>query len=64
MLHLCNVLNVVEVGSTDTEQGTRVSRTVKKACANRMTTVCSDSTTKKSTVSQESPLTPVPKPSE
>ena len=28
MLHLCNVLNVVEIGSTDTEQGTRVSRTV------------------------------------
>ena len=25
MLHLCNVLNVVEVGSTDTEQCTRVS---------------------------------------
>ena len=28
MLHLCNVLNVVGIGSTDTEQGTRVSRTV------------------------------------
>ena len=28
MLHLCNVLSVVEIGSTDTEQGTRVSRTV------------------------------------
>ena len=28
MLRQCNVLNVVEVGSTDTEQGTRVSRTV------------------------------------
>ena len=28
MLHLCHVLNVVEVGSTDTDQGTRVSRTV------------------------------------
>ena len=27
MLHLCNVLNVVEVGTTDTEQGTRVSKT-------------------------------------
>ena len=28
MLRKCNVLNTVEVGSTDTEQGTRVSRTV------------------------------------
>ena len=28
MLRQCNVLNVVEVDSTDTEQGTRVSRTV------------------------------------
>ena len=38
MLYWCNVLNVVEVGSTDT--GTRVSRTVRKACANWMATVC------------------------
>ena len=28
MLRQCNVLIVDEVGSTDTEQGTRVSRTV------------------------------------
>ena len=28
MLHLCNLLNVVEIGSTDTGQGTRVNRTV------------------------------------
>ena len=28
MLHQCNVLNVVEVGSTETEQGTRVIKTV------------------------------------
>ena len=28
MLRQCDVLNVFEVGSTDTEQGTRVSRTV------------------------------------
>ena len=28
MLRQCNVLNVVEAGSTDTEQDTRVSRTV------------------------------------
>ena len=28
MLCQCNVLKVVEVGSTDTEQSTRVSRTV------------------------------------
>ena len=28
MLRQCNALNVVEVGSTDTEQVTRVSRTV------------------------------------
>ena len=27
-LRQCSVLNVVEVGSTGTEQGTRVSRTV------------------------------------
>ena len=28
MLRQCNVLNVVEVGSTDAEQDTNVSRTV------------------------------------
>ena len=28
MLRQRNVLNMVEVGSTDTQQGTRVSRTV------------------------------------
>ena len=28
MLRPCNVLNVVEVGSTDTEQDTNVSKTV------------------------------------
>ena len=28
MLRQCNVLNVVEVGSTDTEQDTSVSNTV------------------------------------
>ena len=27
LLRQCNVLNVVEIGSTDTEQGTHVSRT-------------------------------------
>ena len=27
MLRQCDVLKVVEVGSTDTEQGTRVSKT-------------------------------------
>ena len=63
MSRQCNVLNVVEVGSTDTEQVTRVSRkdcrTVRKACPNQMTTVCIDA------LSQELPLTPVvPKPSQ
>ena len=39
--------------------------TVKRACANRMTLVCNDATIRKSTLSQESPLTAVvPKPSE
>ena len=41
---------LVEVGPTDTEQGTRVSRTVetvRKACANQMTTVCIDAMTRK-----------------
>ena len=28
MLRQCNVLNVVEIGSTDTEQDTNVSETV------------------------------------
>ena len=68
MLRQCNVLNVVEVGSTDAEQDTSVSRdcrTVRKACANQMTTVCIDTMTRKHTLSQELPLTPVvPKPSE
>ena len=54
-----------ELGSTDTEQGTRVSRTVKRACGNRMTTVCNDATIRKSTLSQESPLIAlVPQPCE
>ena len=42
-----------------------MSRTVKRACANRMTLVCNDATVRKSPLSQESPLTAVvPKPSE
>ena len=42
MLHKCNVLNVVDVGSTDTEQGHMREQdcgTVRKVCANRTTTV-------------------------
>ena len=68
MLRQCNVLNVVEVGSTDAEtEHTREQdcRTVNNAYANRITTVCSDAMTRKSTLSQEVPLSPaVPKPSE
>ena len=66
MLRQCNVLNAVEVGSTDTETGhTREQdcRTVRKVCANQM--VCIDAMTVKPTLSQELPLSPVvPKPSE
>ena len=68
MLRQCNVLNVFEVGSTDTEQDTNDEqdcRTVRNACANQMTTVCIDAMTRKHALSQELPLTPVePKPSE
>ena len=68
MLHLCNVLNVVRIGLDRHRTGqTREQecRTLKRACANRMTTVCNDATIRKSTLSQESPLTAVvPKPSE
>ena len=68
MLRQCNVLNVVRIGLDRYRTGhTREQdcRTVKEACANRMTTVCNDATIRKSTLSQESPLTAVvPKPSE
>ena len=68
MLHLCNVLNVVRIGLDRYRTGTRVNRTVglwKEACANQMTTVGNDATIRKSTLSQESPLTAVvPKPNE
>ena len=62
MLHLCNVLNVVGIGLDRYRTGhTREQdrKTVKRACANRMTTVCNGATTRKSTLSQESPLTSV-----
>ena len=68
MLCQCSVVKVVEVGSTDTETEHTCDqdcRTVRKACANQMTTACIDAMTRKPTLSQESPLTPVvPKPSE
>ena len=68
MLHSCDVLNVVRTGldrcrTVHTREQDR--RTVKRACANRMTLVCNDATVGKSTLSQESPMTAVvPKPSE
>ena len=66
--YLCDVLNVVGIGLDRYRAGrTREQdcRTVKRACPNWMTTVCSDATTRKLTLSQESPPTPVvPKPSE
>ena len=68
MLHLCNVLNVVRIGldryrTWQTRE--QDCRTVKRACANPMTTVCNDATIRKSTLSLESPLTAVvPKSSE
>ena len=68
MLHLCNVLNVVRIGLDRYRTGHAREQdcaTVKKACANQMTTVCNGPTTRKSTLPQESPLTAVvPKPSE
>ena len=68
MLHLCNVLNVVRIGLDRYRTGhTREQdgRIVKRACANRMTAVCNGAIIRKSTLSQESPLTAVvPKPSE
>ena len=68
LLHLCNVLNVVRIGLDRYRTGnTREQeyRTVKRACANRMTAVCDDATMRNSTLSQESLLTAVvPKPSE
>ena len=68
MLHLCNVLNVVRIGldrKRTRHEREQECRTVKEVCANRMTTVCNDATIRKSTLSQESPLTAVvPKPSE
>ena len=57
MLHLCNVLNVVRIGLDSYRSGhTREQdcRTVKEACASRMTTtVCNGATTGKSTLSQD-----------
>ena len=68
MLRKCNVLKLVRIGLDRCRTGrTREQdcRTVKRACANRMTLVCNDVTVRKSTLSQESPLTAVvPKPSE
>ena len=68
MLHSCNVLVVVRIGLDRCRTGyTREQDcgTVKSACASRMTLVCNDATTRKSTLSQESPLAAVvPKPSE
>ena len=62
MLRQCNVFNVVEVGSTDTEQDTKREqdcRTVRNACASQKTTVWIDKMTRKHAPSQELPLTPV-----
>ena len=54
MLHLCNVLNVVRTGldryRTSHTRG-QDCRTVKEACANRMTTVCDNATIRKSILS-------------
>ena len=49
MLHLCNVLNVVRIGLDRYRAGharEQDCRTVKRACANRMTTVFNDATRK------------------
>ena len=59
MLHSCNVLNVVRIGldrcrTRHTCEQDR--RNVKGSCANQMTLVCNGTPTKKSTLSQESPL--------
>ena len=70
MLHSCNLLSVVRTGLDRYRTGhTREQdcRAVKRARANQMTLVCNDATItiRKSTLSQESPLTAVvPKPSE
>ena len=56
MLHLCNVLNVARIGlDRDGTGHTREQdcRTVKRACANRMTTVCNDATMRMFVMTQQ-----------
>ena len=59
MLHLCNVLNVLDSGSTNEVRGRMREqdwRPTRDACMNQMPLVCNDATIRKSTLSQESPL--------